>query len=191
MHYAPKYWSMHNSTSRIVCRWWWICRVQLIACYPVNIVFHVSHNSGIREVYFKVRSRNLTDTFGDTNLIAFRMSAEKYFWQPVYYTHSYALYFVTYDFLCSCNTSVYNFWICVIHNFANGAYITGNKCGEDEMGRARSAQWGEEKFIQKFQSWNLKGTDHLGDLGVDGIQHWRAYFTYRVGAWGLVSCGSA
>ena len=61
-------------------------------------MFLVSHNSSIREVHFKVRFRNLADTFGENNLIAFRMSVRKYFCLPVYYTHSYALYFVTYVF---------------------------------------------------------------------------------------------
>jgi len=148
---------MHNAASGIICSWWRIYRVQLIACYPVNLMFLLSHNSGVREVQFKVRSKNLADTFGENNLIAFRMSVKKYFCLSVYYIHSYTLYFVTYIFQCSWNTSVYNFWICVIPSFANSAYISGNKCGEDEMGRARSTQWGEIKCVQTFSPGNWNG----------------------------------
>jgi len=64
-------------------------------------MFLLSHNSGVREVQFKVRSKNLADTFGENNLIAFRMSVKKYFCLSVYYIHSYTLYFVTYIFQCS------------------------------------------------------------------------------------------
>lgn len=91
VHCVPKYCSTHNATR-------WIYRVQLIACYPVNIISLMSHNSNVREVHFKVRSRNLSDTFGENNLIAFRMGIKKYFCLPLYYTHSYTLYFVTYIF---------------------------------------------------------------------------------------------
>ena len=95
VHCVPKYCPVHNATSRVVCSWWWMYRVQLIAYYPVNVMFLVSHNSSVREVHCKVRSRNLAHTFGENNLIAFRMSVKKYFCLHVYYTHSYNLYFVT------------------------------------------------------------------------------------------------
>jgi hypothetical protein len=31
-----------------------------------------------------------------------------------------------------------------------------------------SSQWTDEKFVHYFKSENLKGRDHLGELGVDG-----------------------
>jgi hypothetical protein len=43
-----------------------------------------------------------------------------------------------------------------------------NQFKENEMGGACSTNGRDEKCVQKFWSENLKGRDHLEDLGVDG-----------------------
>ena len=45
--------------------------------------------------------------------------------------------------------------MCVIPNFANGAYISGNKRGEDEMGRARSMKW-ENRNAYKISALEIE-----------------------------------
>jgi hypothetical protein len=47
-------------------------------------------------------------------------------------------------------------------------YYEGDQVKEDPMGRICSTRGSYEKLIRKFWSENLKGRDHLEDLGVDG-----------------------